>query len=212
MADNTVLNPGSGGDTYGADDIGGVKFQRVKLIHGPDGTNSGDVEILNPLPVKALGVIVTRKTSIIRPSDTTAYAVADAWADSTSAPTSGGFTISNAARASGGSGTILDMVVSSSANPATRLSGELFLFDQAVTAINDNAAFVMSAADVKNLIGVYPFSLFTIGARTVAHVLQNVAFTCVGTANLRFLVRLRNAYTPISAEELQFAVKILQVD
>lgn len=51
MADNTVLNSGSGGDTIATDDIGGVKFQRIKLVHGADGVNSGDVSTANPLPV-----------------------------------------------------------------------------------------------------------------------------------------------------------------
>lgn len=51
MADNFVTNAGSGGDTFGADDIGGVKFPRTKLIVGADGTNDGDVSSANPLPV-----------------------------------------------------------------------------------------------------------------------------------------------------------------
>jgi hypothetical protein len=51
MADDVILNAGTGGDTIAADDIGGKKFQRVKLIHGPDGTNSGDVSQQNPFPV-----------------------------------------------------------------------------------------------------------------------------------------------------------------
>ena len=38
MADNTVLNLGSGGDTIASDDIAGVKHQRVKLSLGADGT------------------------------------------------------------------------------------------------------------------------------------------------------------------------------
>lgn len=51
MADNFVTNAGSGGDTFGADDIGGVKFPRTKIIVGADGTNDGDVSSANPLPV-----------------------------------------------------------------------------------------------------------------------------------------------------------------
>lgn len=51
MVDNTTLNAGSGGDVIGSDDIAGVKFQRVKLIHGADGVNAGDVASANPLPV-----------------------------------------------------------------------------------------------------------------------------------------------------------------
>lgn len=50
MADNTTLNSGSGGDVIASDDISGVKYQRIKLIHGADGTNAGDVSKDNPLP------------------------------------------------------------------------------------------------------------------------------------------------------------------
>lgn len=51
MADNTPLNPGSGGVTVADDDIGGFKYQRIKLVHGVDGTNDGDVARSNPFPV-----------------------------------------------------------------------------------------------------------------------------------------------------------------
>lgn len=53
MADNVTLNTGSGGDSIAADDIAGTKYQRVKLIHGVDGTNSGDAAWSNPMPVAA---------------------------------------------------------------------------------------------------------------------------------------------------------------
>ena len=55
MADNITLNAGSGGDVTGADDISSVKYPRIKLIHGADGTNDGDVATSNPLPVKVVG-------------------------------------------------------------------------------------------------------------------------------------------------------------
>ena len=57
MSDNTVLNPGVGGDTIALDDIGGVKYQRIKLIYGADGVNSGDVATGNGLPVNATGTV-----------------------------------------------------------------------------------------------------------------------------------------------------------
>lgn len=50
MADNTVINSGSGGDTIGTDDIGGIKYPRSKIIVGADGTNDGDVCLTNPMP------------------------------------------------------------------------------------------------------------------------------------------------------------------
>lgn len=49
MAD-TVTLPGAGA-VIASDDIAGVQYQRIKLIYGPDGTNSGDVSNANPLPV-----------------------------------------------------------------------------------------------------------------------------------------------------------------
>lgn len=50
MADNTLLNVGTGGDTIATDDIGGIKYQRVKVTFGVDGAAS-DVALANPLPV-----------------------------------------------------------------------------------------------------------------------------------------------------------------
>lgn len=47
MADNTLQ---TGSSNIATDDIGGVHFQRVKLIHGADGTNAGDVSDANALP------------------------------------------------------------------------------------------------------------------------------------------------------------------
>lgn len=51
MADNTVLNAGTGGDTLATDDISGVKYPRSKITLGADGTNDGDVCETNPMPV-----------------------------------------------------------------------------------------------------------------------------------------------------------------
>lgn len=69
MVDNTTLNTGTGGDVIGSDDIGGVKFQRVKLIHGADGVNDGDVGTSNGLPIQrrdatASGTIAAISTSV----------------------------------------------------------------------------------------------------------------------------------------------------
>ena len=57
MADNVAITPGSGA-TAAADDIGGVLFQRVKVVHGADGVNNGDVAASNPLPVAGYGELV----------------------------------------------------------------------------------------------------------------------------------------------------------
>jgi hypothetical protein len=57
MPDNVGYTPGTGA-TIAADDIGGNLFQRVKLIHGADGVNDGDVSALNGLPVQGVGELM----------------------------------------------------------------------------------------------------------------------------------------------------------
>lgn len=50
MADNVPYTPGTG-VTVGADEISSVQYQRVKVILGADGTNLGDLNPANPMPV-----------------------------------------------------------------------------------------------------------------------------------------------------------------
>lgn len=50
MADNFVANPGTGGDTFAADDVAGVKYPYSKIDIGGDGVSS-PVTSGNPLPV-----------------------------------------------------------------------------------------------------------------------------------------------------------------
>ena len=153
----------------------------------------------------------TITTSITRPNDTTAYTAADAWSDSTSAPTSGGFTFSAAARVSAGSGTITDAVITSDNDPATPLQGEIWLFDTAVTNINDNAAFAVTDAEIKTYVGKIAFTLADAGNNDAAHVTGlNIGYTCVGSNNLRFLVKVLNAYTPAAQEVLTVRIKVRQ--
>jgi hypothetical protein len=58
MADNTVLNSGTGGDTIATDDIAGIKHQRVKIQYGVDGSAT-DVSDTNPLPIDDAGGSIT---------------------------------------------------------------------------------------------------------------------------------------------------------
>ena len=56
MADNVGYTPGIGA-TIAADEIGGVLYQRVKLIHGADGI-AHETANANPLPVAAHGELI----------------------------------------------------------------------------------------------------------------------------------------------------------
>ena len=57
MADNTTLNPGTGGDVIASDDIGGVKYQRVKLAVGAEGSAT-DATATTPLPTSVNGELL----------------------------------------------------------------------------------------------------------------------------------------------------------
>jgi hypothetical protein len=56
MADNFEADAGSGGDTFGADEISSVKYPRCKIIVGADGSNDGDVSSANPLPITSKSI------------------------------------------------------------------------------------------------------------------------------------------------------------
>lgn len=193
-----------------------VLVKRADTPATTSGTD-GDYEPLQVsggfLWVRTVQKFVTVTTDVTRPADVTAYAINDALSDSTTVPTSGGFTWTSAARASGGSGIITDAWITSSNDPGTTLQGEIFVFNTSVTNINDNAAFAVSDAEIKTCVGIIPFSLADVGNNDAAWVSNlNMGFTCSGSANLRFLVRVKNAYTPASAEVLTFVAKIMQLD
>lgn len=226
MADNVPVTPGSGVNVA-ADDVGGTHHQRVKLSLGADGSAT---DALGGAGAVAAGVqrvtlasddpavtalaslgatVLDAAATVTRPSNTTAYTAGDALSNSTSAPTSGGFTLSNAAAASGEGGIITDAVIVSSNAPATPLRGEIWLFDGAATNINDNDAFALSDADALLCLGKIPFALTVeAGNNSHAHVKGlNIGYHCVGSANLRFLVRVLHAYIPASGETLTVRIK-----
>lgn len=56
MADNSSLPVASGNETFANNDIGGVKYPRVKVTWGPAGTsNDADIATGKPMPVQLRG-------------------------------------------------------------------------------------------------------------------------------------------------------------
>ena len=160
--------------------------------------------------VRPLGKMVTRSTTVTRAANTTQYTALD----NVGSTPSGGYTITDAARASGGSGIITDMFVQWDDVTTTKLSGEVWITDSSITETADNAALTLTDAEAKTVVAVIPFILFAGPSGDMAHV-QNlsIGFTTVGSANLRFAVIARSASTPIAnSSVLTFRFKILQVD
>jgi hypothetical protein len=185
-----------------------VFYQRVKVGVGADGA-SADWEGFTYVK------FVTAKTTVTRPADTNAYAAGDCWSDSTTAPTAGGFTLTSAGRASGGSGVLTDMVISTTAASST-LQGKIVIFDTSVTAVNDNSALAITDAEARTIVGIVYFDMASgcsLTNNTTVHLQNlNIGYTCSGSANLRFLIRVGNAYTPANAEVLAVEAKFVQID
>lgn len=174
---------------------------------GIDQTTPGTTNLVQITGTQVASVLDCA-TTITRPADTNAYTANDAFANSTSAPTAGGFTFTSAAAVSGGGGIITDAVIVASA--ATLYQGEIWIFDSATAAVpNDNAAFACSDADCLLLLGKIPFTLVADVSTTSLACISglNIGYHCVGTANLRFLVRITNAPTPGNAETLTIRIK-----
>jgi hypothetical protein len=54
--DDVTLDAMSGGSVIATDEIASKHYQRVKLIHGADGVNAGDVSSANGLPIQVLNI------------------------------------------------------------------------------------------------------------------------------------------------------------
>jgi len=159
--------------------------------------------------------------AVTRPADTSAYTAGDVISDSTSAPTLLTF------QGVGGSArgfTILQSVLCiDSANQATKPDLELWLFDTAPAAQNDNAAFAPTDAELitglNGLVGVIPIpsTSFRVGLATsgaagnsICHVTNiGLPLNLNAFAVLYALVVVRNAYTPVSAEAFTFKLALL---
>lgn len=150
--------------------------------------------------------VVTRSLSITRPANTTQYAVDDVLANATV----NDLVLTNVA-GTDYSGTILDMVAISDAVPATTLQGEVWLFDKPVAQVADNAAFALSDAHATTLVSVIPFTLLAQASNSLAVISGiNVGYNCI-TQDLYALIKVKNAYTPVSGEIVTFRFKIKQM-
>jgi hypothetical protein len=148
MADNTITNLGSGGDTIRTKDRAGIKTPAMMLDLGSAGTESlVDGTAAVPAALLPVGGKIVRVSQTPTVS-TSAYAAKDCMG--------GLLTFANSARASGGAITIEGGVVTDLS--ATMPSLDLLLFDQTFTAGTDNAALDVSDTDILNLVGVIPFT------------------------------------------------------
>lgn len=160
--------------------------------------------------VHPIGDSVTLTTDVTRAANTTTYAIND----NVGSTPSGGYTITGAARVSGGSGIITDIWFTFEEDAATPLQLEMQIFDSSFTEVADNAAYVVSDAEAKTQIAAIAAALSDNGNQGVCHVQGlSIGFTTVGSADLRFAIKAKNAYVPTTNSSiLSVRMKILQVN
>jgi hypothetical protein len=162
------------------------------------------------------------RDQITRPANTTAYTAGDAISEVT---TNDFFTFTNVVNSKSGSGAIESAIIHSSANVATKLDADLFLFHTTITETADNAAFVPTDAEMLTLVGVidvatanWTVGLATAGAggNTAIHITGlDMPFVLTGTSSttgrtLYGQLVARNAYVPVASEVFTVDLMIAQ--
>lgn len=218
-ADGALVNLGANNDvTVTSGTITAVTAISNALPAGNNNIGDVDATLLTGSAVitNLYGDALPTQTGFTRPSDSSDYSANDAMSDSTSSPTTGGFTFTSACRASGGTALLQSASVYISGVSATNTAQlEVVMFNQAVTAINDNAAFAVSDSDMLNYVGSFTFTLNGVNSTNgyYANVPGiGVVVNCSGSANIRYLVKVLNAYDPVSGEILTITPKWVYLD
>jgi hypothetical protein len=166
--------------------------------------------------VRGIGRTIT--ASFTRPADTNAYTAGDVVNNSTSAPLV--ITFPSAVKGNNEGVTIMGVTLIDEANQATKPDLQLWLFDTAPVAVNDNAAFAPSAAEMEALVGIVALP---VGSFVVGNSAAGASGNCACDAQALFLavngkltdqalygvLVVRNAYTPVSAEKFVIRLKLV---
>jgi hypothetical protein len=203
-----VKNGNSGGDDYTVSTdyatINGTNghVQYMKLV---DGTNGGTTVI--PGSSQGLFIVPRQDVQVITVASgglttaTTAYTSGDQVGTL--------FTLANAARASGGTGSILGV----SLTDANDIIGsyDVVFFRASATLAADNAAFSISDTDAKNIVEVVSLNYAVdLGANRFARLMGlNVPYDCSGSTSLFAALITRSAHTFFAAvTDLQLTVYV----
>jgi hypothetical protein len=142
VADNVPISAGTG-TNIATDDVGGAHYQRVKLADGTD----GGTDLLPGTAARGLAVDPRRKLVRLAVTPTVSTTPAYAAKDAVGAL----MTFSNAVRASGGSGRVVEVQLVDKGQQMKDL--ELILFDRSITAPTDNAIFDPTDTEAAQMCG-----------------------------------------------------------
>ena len=205
MADNVAITAGTGTavatDEVSVDGAATAHVQYVKLV---DGTANGTAGI--PGDSNGLEVVAHRELKRISVASggltiaTTAYTAGDQVGTQ--------FTFANAARVSGGSGTIVGVQLISAADIIGAY--DIIFTDSSITLASDNAAYAISDADALKIVALVQLAgAFDIGNNRIAQTFNlAVPFVCSGTSLFGGLIT-RSAHTFFAAvTDLQVIVYV----
>jgi hypothetical protein len=195
VADTVAITAGAG-TSIATDDISSVHYQRIKLVHGADGTNDGDVSNTNPLPVSARQS-QTWYTGDVPGHTAAAIAIGDQMGTL--------ITLTNAARATGGGGWINSIMLLD--NDDVLQAMDLVFFHDTPTLAADNAVFTLSDTHGRFVLYIANMPYFTdIGANRFSQ-LPGIAvpYFCTGTS-LYVAVINRGTNTTATNTGLQYRI------
>ena len=162
------------------------------------------------------GITAIASATLTRPADTTAYAVAEQIAQTTTAALNKNL-IFDVARFDDGTGIITSATLIDSSAESTKPYIDLLLFHGPVTNAADNAAAAPTDGDMETMLpnGIISFdgvNYFRVGGANGAIPVGNlnIPFKCRGGTKIYGILVARNAYTPVSAEKFTINLGILQ--
>lgn len=161
----------------------------------------------------------TISATFTRPANTTAYAAGDVMGDAETPATV--LTFPRATLHDGECAIIQHAVITSSANKATKLEVDLFLFDTAPVMDNDNAAWTPTDAEMLTCVGRISFlaanwvagdATADAGGNAMCES-KNIGLPVntlpAAKGQLYGVAVARNGYTPVSGEVITFRLHLL---
>lgn len=194
MADNVAITAGSG-TTISTDEVavnGGSTghVQHVKLVDGSSNGTDG-------IPGTTQGLATIPRRDLLRIADSSASAELTIATTAYSAGDQVGvmFQFANAARVSGGTGTLVGMQLTSAADIIGAY--DVVLCRSNITLAADNAAFAISDSDALNVIGIVQLAgAFDIGNNRIAQAFNlAIPYDCSGGTTLYAALITRVGHT-----------------
>jgi len=184
---------------------------------------SGNAVLLTSLTAPAsdaiqrVGAIANPSASFTRPNDTTAYAVGDLIANSTTAGSVTPMSFANVARVTAGAASIIKARLSKTGtSTATAFAAKLHLFSASPTVTNgDNGAFLPNQA--ANYLGAFEFGLANaqvfsdgVAINGITQTGYPITVDLASGTTVYGLLEARGAYTPTAQEVFTVTLEVEQ--